>query len=132
VRIISRWGRAEKSLVISMFFYRSFNRKMAGIEYNIIVKLITTGVVLMLIKICMGSACYFLGASKIAKRLQELIDETSLTDSIDFRASFCMGPCSEGVVVEVDGQRYYRLSPENVEEFFQREVLNRIENRNGE
>jgi NADH:ubiquinone oxidoreductase subunit E len=83
----------------------------------------------MLIKICMGSACNILGASKIAKRLQKLIEEQSLADSIDFRASFCMGPCSEGVVVEVDGQRHCRLSPENVEEFFQREILSRIGNR---
>jgi len=83
----------------------------------------------MLIRICMGSACYVLGASKIAKRLQELIDEKALADSIDFKASFCMGPCSEGVVVEVDGHRHCRLSPENVEEFFQREILSLIRNR---
>jgi len=83
----------------------------------------------MLIKICMGSACNILGASKIAKRLQELIEEQSLANSIDFRASFCIGPCSEGVVVEVDGHRHCRLSPENVEEFFQREILSLIRNR---
>lgn len=79
----------------------------------------------MEIKICMGSACHLKGSSKIVRKLQELVKEKELDADIQLKGSFCMGPCSKGVVVEVDGKMFYHLSEENVTKFFEEEIMKR-------
>ncbi|AKI96745.1 (2Fe-2S) ferredoxin domain-containing protein [Kosmotoga pacifica] len=77
----------------------------------------------MEIRVCMGSACHIKGSTKIIARLQELIKFHNLSDKIDLKGSFCMGPCSKGVVAQIDGKYFYNLSEENVEVFFKKEIL---------
>lgn len=79
----------------------------------------------MEIKVCMGSACHLKGSSKIVRKLQELVKEKGLDVDIQLKGSFCMGPCSKGVVVEVDGKMFYHLSEDNVEKFFEEEIEKR-------
>lgn len=85
----------------------------------------------MEIKVCMGSACHLKGSSKIVRKLQELVKENGLEATIQLKGSFCMGPCSKGVVVEVDGKMFYHLSEDNVVKFFEEELMKRSDNNGG-
>ncbi|MDD3682176.1 MAG: (2Fe-2S) ferredoxin domain-containing protein [Mesotoga sp.] len=77
----------------------------------------------MIIKVCMGSACLMKGSSEVSKRLMDLVNEHGLGNLATLKASHCMGPCCDGVVVDLDEKRFTGISMKNVDEFFMREVL---------
>ena len=76
----------------------------------------------MKITICIGSSCHLKGSRQVVDRLQSLIASHSLGDKAELAGTFCMGRCQEGVCVTVDGA-FHSVSPDTVEEFFQREIL---------
>ena len=41
------------------------------------------------------------------------------------RGTFCLGRCQEGVCVSI-GDKFFSVSPENVETFFRENVLNKV------
>ena len=71
----------------------------------------------MKITVCIGSSCHIKGSKKVVSRLQELIEEKSLSDKVELAATFCLGRCVEGVSVMVDGE-FHSVSPETVDSFF--------------
>ncbi len=79
----------------------------------------------MRITVCLGDSCHLKGTRRVAEQLQALIAKNGLKDEIDLSGTFCMGQCRTGVSVTVDGA-YYSLSPETTEDFFQTEVLPRL------
>ena len=50
----------------------------------------------------------------------------NLKEQVELKGTFCMGQCQKGVCVTVDG-KLYSVSPETVEEFFNKYVLKRDE-----
>lgn len=81
----------------------------------------------MEITICIGSSCHLKGSRDIVSELETLIAAQGLTEQIKLKGAFCMGKCShEGVSVKIDGELIY-VKPEKVEEFFQTEILGRLE-----
>ncbi|BCN31400.1 (2Fe-2S) ferredoxin domain-containing protein [Anaeromicropila herbilytica] len=76
----------------------------------------------MFITICVGSSCHLKGSRQIIESLESLIKEHHLEDDIELNGSFCMGECMKGVCVTMNGT-LYSLKPDNVEEFFNKEVL---------
>ena len=76
----------------------------------------------MKVTICIGSSCHLKGSRQIVERHQALVKENHLEDKVELSGTFCMGNCVNGVSVTVDG-RLCSLSPENTEEFFQKEIL---------
>lgn len=78
------------------------------------------------ITICIGSSCHLKGSRKIVEKLQQIISEKGLKDEIDLSGTFCMGRCETGVSVTVNGE-YFSVSPENVEDFFENNVLPRLQ-----
>ena len=80
----------------------------------------------MEITICIGSSCHMEGARTVVSSLEKLITEQGLKEQIHLKGSFCMGKCSvEGVSVKVNDELFY-VTPENVAQFFQDEVLRRL------
>lgn len=77
------------------------------------------------VTVCIGSSCHIKGSRQIVEELQRLIAENELDDKVELGGTFCMGRCKEGVCVTV-GDDFFSLSPENVREFFKKEVLGRI------
>lgn len=77
---------------------------------------------MMKVTICIGSSCHLKGSKQIIERLQELVTEHDLKDKVDLAGKFCMGNCAEGVCVAI-GENTYSVQPENVDEFFNNEVL---------
>lgn len=78
------------------------------------------------INVCIGTSCHLNGSYNVVQTFQQLIEENSVHDKVEFNALFCMKQCnSKGVSVAVDGEKY-RLEPENAREFFETKILSKI------
>ena len=80
----------------------------------------------MKVVICIGSSCHLKGSRQVVEKLQTLVREHGLEDKVDLGGTFCMGDCVNGVNVTVDGEKH-SVSPETVNEFFEKEVLTKIQ-----
>jgi NADH:ubiquinone oxidoreductase subunit E len=80
----------------------------------------------MELSVCIGSSCHIKGAYDVIQTFQREIENRSLRDKINFKASFCMKNCQNaGVAVLID-DKYFDLIPEKAKEFFTNEVLSNI------
>ncbi|MGN1127640.1 MAG: (2Fe-2S) ferredoxin domain-containing protein [Candidatus Flemingiibacterium sp.] len=79
----------------------------------------------MKVTVCIGSSCHIKGSRQVVESLQELISRDSLGDKVELGGTFCMGRCQEGVCVMVD-DTFHSVSPDSVEEFFEREVKAKV------
>ena len=80
----------------------------------------------MKVVICIGSSCHLNGSRQVVEKLQTLVREHGLEDKVELGGTFCMGDCVNGVNVTVDGEKH-SVSPETVNEFFEKEVLTKIQ-----
>ena len=62
----------------------------------------------MRVSICIGSACHLKGSREVIQKLQKLVSENHLDSEVD-----------------LDGE-LYSVKPETTEEFFQKEILGRL------
>ena len=76
----------------------------------------------MKITVCIGSSCHIKGSRQVVEGIQNAIKENKLEDKVELGGTFCMGKCQQGVCVTVD-EEFYSVSPETVEDFFNKEVL---------
>ena len=79
----------------------------------------------MKITVCVGSSCHIKGSRQVVEQIQDLIAAHKLGDKLELGGTFCMGRCQEGVCVSVD-DAFYSVTPETVEDFFKKAVLERI------
>lgn len=79
----------------------------------------------MKITVCIGSSCHIKGSRQVVEQLQSLIREHGIADKVDLGGTFCMGKCQQGVCVNVDEQ-FFSVSPDNVEEFFTKNILEKV------
>jgi len=80
---------------------------------------------MMKIVVCIGSSCHIKGSRLVVQKLQELIKENGLEERVELAGTFCLGKCQEGVCVTVDDE-FHSVSPENVIEFFNNSVKNKL------
>lgn len=76
----------------------------------------------MKITVCIGSSCHIKGSRQVVTQLQYLIESHHLGDKVELGGTFCMNKCQQGVCVTVD-DRLFSVSPETVDEFFEKQVL---------
>ena len=67
------------------------------------------------VEICVGSSCHLKGSYEVVKAMENYIESNGLTDDIKLKGSFCLGHCTEGVSVRLDG-KLMSLSPESAEQ----------------
>ena len=79
----------------------------------------------MKVTVCIGSSCHLKGSRPVVEQFQSLIAQHSLKEKVDLGGTFCMGECSKGVCVTVDGQ-LFSVSPDTVTEFFEKEILAKV------
>ena len=48
-----------------------------------------------------------------------------LEDKVELAGRFCIGKCTEGVCVTVDGE-LYSVTPETVDKFYEKEIKGRV------
>lgn len=71
----------------------------------------------MVVKVCVGSACYVKGSDIVISSLENLINQYRLTPKVELKASFCLEHCTTAVAVQIDDE-FFEVDPSNVEEFF--------------
>lgn len=82
----------------------------------------------MIIQVCVGSSCHLKGSAEIVELLQKAVEEHHLENDITLAGSFCIGKCNRiGVTVQVDDEIHTGLTKENFKEFFNENVLTKIE-----
>ena len=79
----------------------------------------------MKITVCIGSSCHIKGSRQVVEQLQYFINENNLGDKVELGGTFCMSKCQQGVCVTVD-DNFYSVTPSTVEEFFNKEVLQKV------
>lgn len=79
----------------------------------------------MKVVVCIGSSCHIKGSRFVVEKLQELISKNNLEDRVELSGTFCIGRCQDGVCVTVD-DKFFSVTPETAEDFFQKEVLARL------
>lgn len=80
----------------------------------------------MKITVCIGSSCHIKGSRRVVEELQYLVKENNLSDKIELGGTFCMGKCQQGVCVSIDDS-FHSITPENVKDFFEKEVLAKVQ-----
>jgi len=77
------------------------------------------------INVCVGSSCHLKGSYDIIKTLERLIEVNDLKDDVVLKATFCMGQCTEGVAVTINGVLIKHLNRDNVKDIFEQHILRR-------
>lgn len=77
------------------------------------------------VEICIGSSCHVKGATSVLNAIRSKVKTYGLEDKLELAGRFCMGKCTEGVCVTVDGQ-LYSVSPDSADEFFDKEIKGRL------
>ena len=80
----------------------------------------------MVINVCVGSSCHLKGSYEVVETLKRLISEQKLEDKIELKASFCLGNCSNGVSMKVDGEFVLNANPENIEQIFNEQIKTKL------
>ena len=76
--------------------------------------------------ICIGSSCHLKGSRQIVERLTKLVNDNGLSDQVELAGKFCMGNCANGVCVSIDDENFEHIGPDNVDSFFENEVMSRL------
>lgn len=77
--------------------------------------------------VCIGSSCHIKGSYDVVTALQNLINDNDLNDKVVIKASFCLGNCTKPVSVIVNSSPVQSVNKENIEAFFNENVLNKLE-----
>lgn len=79
------------------------------------------------VTICIGSSCHLKGSRQVVEQLQALIAENKIEEKVELGGTFCMGKCQSGVCCTI-GDSFFSLTPENTKDFFDNEIMTRIQN----
>ncbi len=71
------------------------------------------------IHVCTGSSCHVRGSQQVLEKVQDLIGikpgETSADSKFSLQAGNCLGCCSLGPEMIVDGKHYSKIAPDEIE-----------------
>lgn len=76
------------------------------------------------IKICNGTSCFLNGSEGVIKKLRELLNiepgQTSRDGNFSYEIVTCMGGCTCGPVILINGDYYTAIKPEKLPELINR------------
>jgi NADH:ubiquinone oxidoreductase subunit E len=76
------------------------------------------------LEVCVGSSCHLRGSYDVIVELKRLIAEAALEDEIELKGCFCLGECTDGVSLRIDGLIVTAITKDNVAAFFRERLLN--------
>lgn len=81
----------------------------------------------MIVLVCVGSSCHLKGSQEIVEKMQSAVEEHKLQDKVSLGGSFCTGACNrEGVTIQIDDVAHTGITPENFDEFFKTQILDKV------
>lgn len=78
----------------------------------------------MKIEICVGSSCHVRGSYEVVKNVEAFVKNQELEQEIELKGCFCMGHCTEGVSIKIDGS-VFQVSEETVIECMEEKLRER-------
>lgn len=66
----------------------------------------------IVIEICVGSACYLLGAQDLLEMIEGLPPE--IKEKVDLRGASCLKACGKGPNIKVNGELMSNITPEKL------------------
>lgn len=66
------------------------------------------------IEICMGSSCYSRGNSRTLEIVEEYISSNKLENTISLKGKLCLGNCSGGPNIIINGNLHKNCEPDCV------------------
>lgn len=81
---------------------------------------------MLVVQICVGSSCHIRGSAFIINALQEKLKARNLADQVELKAQFCMGDCLNGVCMTIDGEKVRNVSPGNIDQVIEEQIVGRI------
>lgn len=82
---------------------------------------------MIIINVCIGSACHIKGSYNVINSLQQLTEEYELSDKVETRAAFCLGHCTQSVSVRIGDGEVQSVTGATAREFFVTKVLPEVE-----
>ena len=84
---------------------------------------------MLIVQVCVGSSCHLKGSYDIVELLESAVKEHHLEEQVVLSGSFCIGKCNRvGVTVQVNDDVHVGVTRENFREFFNKNILEAIEN----
>lgn len=84
------------------------------------------------IEVCLGSACHLRGADKIVQIFMQKMEEYQLNAKLYLKGSFCLGHCSDAVIVQIGNETLKNVTPENANVVFENKILPYLRGENNE
>jgi len=82
---------------------------------------------MLVVQVCVGSACHLKGSPEIVELLQNAVTEHHLEDDVILCGSFCIGKCNRvGVTIQVDDDIHVGITRENFRDFFTNHILKAV------
>lgn len=78
----------------------------------------------MKIEICVGSSCHVRGSYEVVKNAEAFVKNQELEQEIELKGCFCMGHCTEGVSIKIEGS-VFQVSEETVIECLEEKLRER-------
>jgi len=75
------------------------------------------------LSVCGGMGCRMFGSEETFKALQQEVARQGIADRVDLFQTFCMGECSQGPCVRLNGVKFRHLDPANVAEWVEKYVM---------
>ncbi len=74
--------------------------------------------------VCTEGKCTDRGAKEVLRQFEELVSAHNLTEQVAVKSSNCLGLCkNSGVSVQIGGNLYTGIVPENVAHVFEEYIL---------
>jgi NADH:ubiquinone oxidoreductase subunit E len=78
------------------------------------------------IEICLGSSCFSRGNRDVVQVIREYLRKNHLDDKVIFRGARCLGNCSEGPFVVINGKLIEKTDVSNIEKILDTELADLI------
>jgi NADH-quinone oxidoreductase E subunit len=76
------------------------------------------------LRICRGTSCFLNGAGSVVKKIKEELGidpgQTTRDGNFSYEIVTCIGGCSGGPVIMINGEYYTRIKPEEVTDLIER------------
>lgn len=78
------------------------------------------------IEICLGSSCFSRGNRDVVQVIREYLRKNHLDDKVIFRGARCLGNCSEGPFVLINGKVFEKIDVKDIEKVLDKELAELI------
>ncbi len=78
------------------------------------------------IEICLGSSCFSRGNKDVVQLIRDYLKKNHLDDKVFFRGARCLGNCSEGPFVIINGKVFEKIDVRDMERVLDKELADLI------